>query len=146
MKRKLISLLVLTLATSTVYAENNKDAAAAMAGKWSNSATHQTFSINKRGIVGLNASVCGEIFQEEFSMANGSKWLTRASDLARNKDIPQSQYKTLSQKIDGNKSYAYLQSSCGESGDQFILASPETMMSISCSEGSCIVVHYVRAH
>lgn len=145
MKRKLISLLVLTLATSIAYAENNKNAAAAISGKWSNTATHRTFSINKRGIVGLNASVCGEMFQQEFSMANGNEWLTRASDLARNKDIPQSQYKSLAQEIDGNKIYAYLQSSCEESGEQYILAKPDTLISISCSEGSCIVVRHVRA-
>ncbi|MEI7457484.1 MAG: hypothetical protein WCK93_12255 [Nitrosomonadales bacterium] len=144
MTRKLITLLVLTFATTTAYAEGRKETAGTMTGKWNNTATHQNFSINKHGIVGRSAAVCGEMYQQKFSLEKGDKWLAEVARLAKNKDIPQSQFNAIAKEIDVARDYSHLQSSCGETGDRFIQVTPDVLLSMSCAEGSCLVVRHVR--
>jgi hypothetical protein len=144
MKLTSLALLVLTLTASVAYAEGS--AAASISGKWSNTATHENFSINKKGIVGRNAKSCDGQVEQILSMEKGEKWLAEAAKLAAEKDIPQSQYDELAKVIDRSRSYPQLRSACYESRDNFIQISPETMVAISCSEGRCAVVHHVRAH
>lgn len=98
MKLTSLALFVLTLTASVAYAEGS--ASASISGKWSNTATHENFSINKKGIVGRNAKSCDGQVEQILSMEKGEKWLAEAAKLAAEKDIPQSQYDELANVID----------------------------------------------
>lgn len=146
MKHISLALLALTLTTQVAYADSNKEAAASISGTWNSAATHHSYTINKKGIVGRNAAACDGRYEQTFSIDKGDKWLVDAEGLAKDKMIPKSQYDALAKEIDRTKTYPQLHSGCGESNDHFILTNAETMVSMSCAEGNCQVIRHVRAH
>lgn len=146
MKRNLLGLIALLLVAPLAHADGNKEAAASIAGKWNNTATHLSYSINNKGIVGRTASTCEGELQQTFSLAKGEGWLLDAERLAKDKLIPKSQYAALAKEIDRTKDYPHLRSTCFETSDNLIMVNADMMLSISCGEGSCLLVRHVRAH
>lgn len=138
-----ISAIALILAAHTALA-TGADGTAAHNGAWLVPGESSPYTIDSKGLVGVDRKNCGAGYRQKISLDDGAKWLAVIAQAEKEQFLPAAHAQLARKEVQKGKRYPRIAYFCQGDVNDGLLIAPDTRLVMSCADGDCEVFRHVR--